>query len=145
MNAHLSRSSSPEVVDLLRGSHHTAVLSIAPGTVESAPITTPLWYSFDPVSFQFTIVTPRMSRKMRHLVAGAPVSLCFVGEIGTGAFVSVRGAVDAVDAISHDDRVTFAVRYRGSEAEHFVTQSTFDDDAMAAVHIAPTRWSARVT
>ncbi|MFW0790070.1 pyridoxamine 5'-phosphate oxidase family protein [Gordonia sp. CPCC 205333] len=131
------------VADFLEGGH-IAVLSIPAAVAGEAPLATPLWYSFDREVSEFTVVTPRSSRKMAYLAAGRAVSLCVVGGEANQDFVAIRGKVVVAEPISHAERVAFVRRYRGDDAERFVSESSFDDADMAAVRVRADRWRFRV-
>ena len=90
---------------------HVGVLSVA--LDGRAPLTVPVWYSYTPGG-EVCIVTGAATRKARALRAAGSLSLCAQDETPPYRYVTVAGAVAAIEAVDLErDLRPLARRYLG--------------------------------
>jgi nitroimidazol reductase NimA-like FMN-containing flavoprotein (pyridoxamine 5'-phosphate oxidase superfamily) len=103
---------------------HVGVLGLADGA--RGPLTVPIWYDYVPGG-ELRFVTGRSSRKGTLLAIGGRVSLCAQTEAPPYKYVSVEGAIVAVDPADVDSDVRpIARRYLGREGGDRYVESTRD-------------------
>lgn len=92
---------------------HVGVLSVEQG--DRAPLTVPLWYSYVPGG-EVHVITGADSRKAQALRVAGRFSLCAQSETPPYRYVTVEGAVVAIEAVDVErDLRPLARRYLGSE------------------------------
>jgi PPOX class probable F420-dependent enzyme len=116
---------------------HVGVLAIA--RPDAGPLTVPVWYDYRPGGTLWFITGSR-SMKGRLLSPGMRVSLCAQSETPPYRYVSVEGAVMALDAVT-DELLPMAIRYLGEETGHAYAEANADDDSVV-VHVELQHWLA---
>ena len=106
------------------------------------PLTVPVWYDYEPGG-EVSFVTPAESRKAALLAVGDRMTLCVQDEGMPPKYVTVEGAVTAIDeATVKGDVTAMAVRYLGDEIGALYVESTRTEDPRdeVLVRIRPERW-----
>ena len=118
---------------------HVGVLAVA--DVGRAPLTVPVWYSYDPGGL-VSIITGRSSRKAARIEAEQRISLCAQTETAPYQYVSVEGPVVQVDStVDAAERQAVAYRYLGKELGDLYLEATQADAAEnIAVRMRPEHW-----
>jgi hypothetical protein len=119
---------------------HVGILSIPRDG--AAPLTCPIWYSYEPGG-EIVLVTDPRSRKAQLLRAGLPVSFCAQSEELPPRYVTVEGPVVAVEPADVEVLRPIAHRYLGKEiGDRYLEQSRQGPDAPEEirVRIRPERW-----
>lgn len=116
---------------------HVAVLAI--GVEGRGPLTTPVWYWYEPGG-DLWFETQPTSRKGRLLQVGTRISLCVQDESPPFAYVSVEGPIIE---IAEDDRelheIPMAIRYLGEEAGRDYIANLPESEWLRYV-MRPERW-----
>jgi nitroimidazol reductase NimA-like FMN-containing flavoprotein (pyridoxamine 5'-phosphate oxidase superfamily) len=120
---------------------HVGVIAIS--EAGRGPLTVPIWYAYEPGG-EVRVVTDRTSRKGRLLGVGVRVSLCAQTETPPYQYVSIEGAVVAIEKtdLERDGRA-LAHRYLGKElGDRYVegTQGEREAGGSVLVRIRPERW-----
>jgi nitroimidazol reductase NimA-like FMN-containing flavoprotein (pyridoxamine 5'-phosphate oxidase superfamily) len=118
---------------------HIGILTVPD---EHGPLTCPVWYAYEPGG-EVTVVTPADSRKAKNIEIGTRVSFCAQDEELPPKYVSVQGAVTAIEPATAEGAVTaMAVRYLGEEIGAGYVAATREADPRdeVLVHIVPDRW-----
>ncbi|WP_192810296.1 pyridoxamine 5'-phosphate oxidase family protein [Actinomadura rudentiformis] len=121
---------------------HVGILSV---TAEdgAAPLAVPVWYLYEPGG-EISFVTGQDSRKMSLIRKAGRVSLVVQNEQLPYGYVSVEGAVTAVEQAHPEERRTLAERYLGAEGAAQYLESTKDvAHTMVVVRVRPERWLTR--
>lgn len=120
---------------------HVGVISIP--EAGRGPLTVPIWYVYEPGG-DLRVVTDRTSRKGRLLGVGVRVSLCAQTETPPYQYVSVEGAVVAIEKTDPErDGRALAHRYLGQTlGDRYVegTQGEREAGDSVLVRIRPERW-----
>ena len=119
---------------------HVAVVSIPRGHDE-APLCAPVWYSYAPGS-ELWWITPKPSRKGKLLRVGMPLSFTVMAGPGSARYVSVQGAIVALDEPTTDGHQRpLAQRYLGEivGAEYADTMTPYNSDSYL-IRVRPTHW-----
>ena len=120
---------------------HVGVIAIP--EAGRGPLTVPIWYAYEPGG-DVRVVTDRTSRKGRLLGVGVRVSLCAQTETPPYQYVSVEGAVVAIEKTDPErDGRAIAHRYLGKElGDRYVegTQGEREAGDSVLVRIRPERW-----
>ncbi len=118
---------------------HVGVLAVA--DARRAPLTVPVWYSYDPGGL-VSIITGRSSRKAARIEAEQRISLCAQTETAPYQYVSVEGPVVQVDStVDAAERQAVAYRYLGKELGDLYLEATQADAAEnIAVRMRPEHW-----
>jgi len=118
---------------------HVGVLAVA--DAGRAPLTVPVWYSYDPGGL-VSIITGRSSRKAARIEAERRISLCAQTETAPYQYVSVEGPVVQVDStVDAAERQAVAYRYLGKELGDLYLEATQADAAEnIAVRMRPEHW-----
>lgn len=116
---------------------HVGVLAIP--RPQGAPLTTPIWYVYEPGD-AITVITDRESRKGKLLAAGTRVTLVAQTESLPYRYVSVEGLVSEIrEADLESDLRPMARRYLGAKGgDAYVEHS--GTDGSVVVRIEPQRW-----
>ena len=114
---------------------HVGVISIADG--DRGPITTPIWYSYEPGG-TVRILTGEESRKGKAARAAGRASLCAQSEALPYRYVSVEGPV-AFEPARPGETLARAVRYLGEEGGRQYAAGASDSDSVVLV-LTPERW-----
>lgn len=122
---------------------HVGIISI--GEEGRGPLAVPVWYAYEPGG-EVHFVTERTSRKGRLLRPGCRVSLCVQDEAPPYKYVSVEGAVVAIEPSEAERDVRpLAHRYLGRErGDQFIIMAGGADtrEENIRVRIQPERWFA---
>ena len=120
---------------------HVGVLGVAEDG--RGPLTVPIWYAYEPGG-ELHLVTERDSRKGQLLAKSRRLSLCVQSETPPYQYVSVEGAVVALeDADLERDVRPLARRYLGRELGDRYVEATGGTDARGGsmlVRMRPERW-----
>jgi nitroimidazol reductase NimA-like FMN-containing flavoprotein (pyridoxamine 5'-phosphate oxidase superfamily) len=135
------RSMTHEEREAFLAAPHIGVLSVTaePGR---APLTTPIWYEYQPGGFVKVITSPDQ-RKARLIEEAGRFALCAqVADIGDYRYVSVEGPVAEIRPVSKQERLDMATRYMGPEhATDYVNAAEETASANIAIHMRPQRWN----
>ena len=120
---------------------HVGVISIPePGR---GPLTVPIWYAYEPGG-ELWVITDRTSRKGRLLAAQPRISLCAQSEAPPYQYVSVEGAVVAIEPADPERHARpMAHRYLGKDlGDQYVAATAAEREAGGAVvvRVRPERW-----
>ena len=118
---------------------HVGVLAVA--DAGRAPLTVPVWYSYEPGGL-VSVITGRSSRKAARIEVEQRISVCAQTETAPYQYVSVEGPVVSVDAtVEPAERQAVAYRYLGREFGDLYLAATEADAAESiAVRMRPERW-----
>ena len=120
---------------------HVGIISIA--QQDRAPLTVPVWYSYTPGG-ELHLTTYADSRKAQALRVAGRFSLCAQTEAWPYAYVSVEGAVLAMEAVDVErDIRPLARRYLGSEGgDTYVAENGGNDGwgGLLLVRMRPQHW-----
>jgi uncharacterized protein len=100
-----------------------------------------MWYAYEPGG-EVTLITSRESRKAELIRRAGRISLCVQAASVPYRYVSVEGAVTAVqEAVTAAERRALAHRYLGAEgADRYVESTAADTEKMIMIRIRPERW-----
>jgi nitroimidazol reductase NimA-like FMN-containing flavoprotein (pyridoxamine 5'-phosphate oxidase superfamily) len=117
---------------------HVGIISVDdPGR---APLTVPIWYSYEPGGL-VTVITGRDSRKAALIEKAMQFSLCAQTETGLYKYVSVEGPVTSIEDVDPAERKAMAYRYLGQKVGDAYLASTSDrDEVDITVRMRPRRW-----
>jgi PPOX class probable F420-dependent enzyme len=119
---------------------HVAVISVQQSG--RAPLTVPIWYSYDPGG-EVRLVTGARSKKARLIRAAGRLSLCVQGETPPYKYVSIEGPVTIGEPDFERDVRPLAHRYLGEQMGEMYLQMTAADHAPGAnilLRLRPERW-----
>jgi nitroimidazol reductase NimA-like FMN-containing flavoprotein (pyridoxamine 5'-phosphate oxidase superfamily) len=118
---------------------HVGVLAVA--DAGRAPLTVPVWYSYEPGGL-VSIITGRSSRKAARIEAEQRISLCAQTETAPYQYVSVEGPVVQVDGtVDAAERRAVAYHYLGKEFGDLYLEATEADAAEnIVVRMRPEHW-----
>jgi nitroimidazol reductase NimA-like FMN-containing flavoprotein (pyridoxamine 5'-phosphate oxidase superfamily) len=117
---------------------HVGIISIAHDG--HAPLTVPIWYSYEPGG-TVNVLTSPASLKGRLLDQAKQFSLCAQTETAPYKYATVEGLVTARDPATDDERRSMAHRYLGKELGDLYIASTADENADNVVYrMTPERW-----
>ena len=118
---------------------HVGIISI--GHTGRAPLTVPIWYSYEPGGL-VTIITGRDSRKAALIEKQMEFSLCVQTETGLYKYVSVEGPVTAIERkVDPAERRAMAHRYLGQKTgDSYLANTAERDDEDIVVRMRPRRW-----
>ncbi len=118
---------------------HVGVLAVA--DAGRAPLTVPVWYSYEPGGL-VSIITGRASRKAARIEAEQRISLCAQTETAPYQYVSVEGPVVQVDrTVDAAERQAVAYHYLGQEFGDLYLEATSADAAEnIVVRMRPEHW-----
>jgi nitroimidazol reductase NimA-like FMN-containing flavoprotein (pyridoxamine 5'-phosphate oxidase superfamily) len=119
---------------------YVGILSVT-AEPERAPLTTPIWYEYQPGGLVKVITAPG-ARKVRLIEEAGRFALCAqVAEVEDYRYVSVEGPVTEIRPTSKQERYEMAARYMGEAATDYVnaTEESAADDI--AIHMRPERWN----
>lgn len=118
---------------------HVGVLSIA--EEGKGPMTVPVWYMYEPGG-DLWFLTERNSRKGKLLRKGVRVSLCAQTESPPYKYVSIEGAITAIDIADRETQGRpMAQRYLGKAMGDQYTDRGGSDESVC-VRVTPQRWLA---
>ena len=118
---------------------HVGVISIA--SDDRGPLTVPIWYTYEPGGL-LSFHTGRATRKAERIRAAGRFSVCAQTETAPYQYVSVEGALVAVDDPTDAlERRTMAHRYLGPELGDLYIEATAADAATSVTfRMRPERW-----
>jgi nitroimidazol reductase NimA-like FMN-containing flavoprotein (pyridoxamine 5'-phosphate oxidase superfamily) len=120
---------------------YVGVLSVT-AEAERAPLTTPIWYEYQPGGLVKVITAPG-ARKARLIEEAGRFALCAqVAVVDDYRYVSVEGPVTEIRPTSKQERFDMAARYMGPDrATGYInaTEETAADNV--AFHMRPERWN----
>jgi nitroimidazol reductase NimA-like FMN-containing flavoprotein (pyridoxamine 5'-phosphate oxidase superfamily) len=120
---------------------HVGVLSVT-AEPDRAPLTTPIWYEYQPGGLVKVITTPGL-RKVRLIEEAGRFALCAqVAEVEDYRYVSVEGPVTEIRPASRQERYDMAARYMGpDQATDYVNATEEAQSGNIAIHMRPERWN----
>lgn len=119
---------------------HVGILSVT-AEPERAPLTTPIWYEYQPGGLVKVITAPR-ARKARLIEKAGRFALCAqVAEVEDYRYVSVEGPVTEIRPTSKQERFDMAARYMGDAAAGYVDESEGSSADNVAIYMRPERWN----
>ncbi len=120
---------------------HVGVISIAQR--DRAPLAVPVWYSYTPGG-EVGVITGEDSRKARALREASRFSLCAQAEAPPYRYVTVEGAVGAIEAVDVErDLRPLARRYLGIEGgDWYIAENggSAAGQGSVLVRMRPQRW-----
>jgi len=117
---------------------HVGVIGI--NEPDRGPLTVPIWYSYEPGE-TVKIITGASSRKGKLLTLGARVSLAAQNEGLPYKYVSIEGAVSAIEPADAATLEAMAIRYLGEEQGKAYAENS-GIEGQVTVSITPQRWLA---
>jgi hypothetical protein len=137
----MSLAMTPQEREAFLAEVHVGIISIA--EAGRGPLTVPIWYAYEPGG-ELRVVTRRTSYKRRLLETVDRFSLCVQSEQPPYKYVSVEGAVLALEPAELErDIRPLARRYLGPALGDRYIEATSDDRARAGsvlVRLRPERW-----
>jgi len=137
----MSLAMTPQEREAFLAEVHVGIISIA--DAGRGPLTVPIWYAYDPGS-ELRVVTRRNSRKGRLLATVGRFSLCAQSEQPPYKYVSVEGAVLAIEPADLErDIRPLARRYLGPALGDWYIEAGIGDRERAGsvlVRMRPERW-----
>jgi len=120
---------------------YVGVLSVT-AEPERAPLTTPIWYEYQPGGLVKVITAPR-ARKARLIEEAGRFALCAqLAEVEDYRYVSVEGPVTEVRPASKQERYEMAARYMGpDQATDYVNATEATESGDVAIYMRPERWN----
>ncbi|MGE7386384.1 pyridoxamine 5'-phosphate oxidase family protein [Streptomyces sp. NPDC004126] len=119
---------------------YVGILSVT-AEPERAPLTTPIWYEYQPGGFVKVITAPG-ARKTRLIEEAGRFALCAqVAEVEDYRYVSVEGPVTGIRPTSEQERFDMAARYMGAAATDYVNATEESAADYVAIHMRPERWN----
>jgi len=119
---------------------YVGVLSVT-AEAERAPLTTPIWYEYQPGGLVKVITSPG-ARKTRLIREAGRFALCSqVAEVEDYRYVSVEGPVTEIRPTSKQERFEMAARYMGDAATDYVKETEEYAADHVAIHMRPERWN----
>ena len=119
---------------------YVGILSVT-AEPERAPLTTPIWYDYQPGGLVKVITAPG-ARKARLIKEAGRFALCAqVAEIEDYRYVSVEGPVTEIRPTSKQERLDMAARYMGDAAIDYVNATEDSAANNVAIHMRPERWN----
>ena len=117
---------------------HVGVIGI--NNPDQGPMTVPIWYDYEPGG-DLWVITGRNSRKGKLLQLGSRVSLAAQTEDAPYKYVSIEGAVTAIEPTDEATLLAMAQRYLGEEMGAAYAKGS-DLSEQVTVRVAPQRWLA---
>src|SRR5690242_14312633 len=119
---------------------YVGILSVT-AEPERAPLTTPIWYEYQPGGLVKVITAPD-ARKVRLIEQAGRFALCVqVAEVEDYRYVSVEGPVTEIRPTSKHERFDMAARYLGDDAADYVNATEESAANNIAIHMRPQRWN----
>jgi len=118
---------------------HVGIISIARSA--GAPLTVPIWYLYEPGG-EVVVHTGRSSLKAQLIRKAGHFSLCAQTEALPYRYVSVDGAVTAVDAqVPEEERRAMVHRYLPAPVgDRYLESTEAEKDQSGAYRMRPERW-----
>jgi nitroimidazol reductase NimA-like FMN-containing flavoprotein (pyridoxamine 5'-phosphate oxidase superfamily) len=117
---------------------HVGVLSVVGDG--PAPLTAPIWYSYEPGGTVNVIIGPS-SKKAAALATAKAFSLCAQTEAAPYAYVTVEGSVVETAPAPYEERKAMAERYLGAElAAGYLASTGGEQSDSLVVRMQPERW-----
>jgi nitroimidazol reductase NimA-like FMN-containing flavoprotein (pyridoxamine 5'-phosphate oxidase superfamily) len=120
---------------------HVGVLSVT-AEPERAPLTTPIWYGYQPGGLVRVITAPGQ-RKVRLIEEAGRFALCAqLAEVEDYRYVTVEGPVTEIRPASWQERYDMAARYMAADvAIAYVNAADDTEPGNIAIHMRPERWN----
>jgi nitroimidazol reductase NimA-like FMN-containing flavoprotein (pyridoxamine 5'-phosphate oxidase superfamily) len=120
---------------------YVGVLSVT-AEEERAPLTTPIWYEYQPGGLVKVITAPGL-RKVRLIEKAGRFALCAQrADIDDYRYVSVEGPVTEMRPTSKQERLDMAARYMGpGPAADYVNATEKTASGNIAIYMRPERWN----
>ena len=119
---------------------YVAILSVT-AEPERAPLTTPIWYEYQPGGL-VKVITHPAARKARLIEEAGRFALCAqVAEVEDYRYVSVDGPVTEIRPTSRQERFDMAARYMGEAATGYVDATEESAADNVAIYMRPERWN----
>jgi nitroimidazol reductase NimA-like FMN-containing flavoprotein (pyridoxamine 5'-phosphate oxidase superfamily) len=118
---------------------HVGIISIA--DPERGPLTVPIWYDYEPGG-ELWVLTGRTSRKGKLLEGAGRFSLCAQTEAPPYKYVSVEGAITAIEPSDVEKHGRpMARRYLGRElGDRYVAETMQANEQSVLVRMRPELW-----
>jgi len=119
---------------------YVGVLSVA-AEPERAPLTTPVWYEYQPGGL-IKVITPP-GRKVRLIEEAGRFALCAqLAEVEDYRYVSVEGPVTEIRPATRQEGYDMAARYMGpDQATDYVNATEQTESGSMAIYMRPERWN----
>ncbi|MDX3385901.1 pyridoxamine 5'-phosphate oxidase family protein [Streptomyces niveiscabiei] len=120
---------------------YVGILSVT-AEPERAPLTTPIWYEYQPGELVKVITSPG-ARKTRLIKEAGRFALCAqVAEVEDYRYVSVEGPVTEIRPTSKQERFDMAARYMGdTAATDYVNATEESATDNVAIYMRPEQWN----
>jgi nitroimidazol reductase NimA-like FMN-containing flavoprotein (pyridoxamine 5'-phosphate oxidase superfamily) len=120
---------------------YVGVLSVT-AEPERAPLTTPVWYEYQPGGL-VKVITPPGLRKVRLIEEAGRFALCAqVAVTDDYRYVSVEGPVTEIRPASKREGYDMAARYMGPDrATDYVNAAEKTTSGNVAIYMRPERWN----
>ncbi len=120
---------------------YIGVLSVT-AEPERAPLTTPIWYEYQPGGLVRVITAPDQ-RKVRLIEKAGRFALCAqLAVVEDYRYVSVEGPVTEIRSATWQERYDMAARYMGpGQATDYVNAAGETEPGNVAIHMRPERWN----
>ena len=115
---------------------HVGVLSLNDNS--KGPLTTPIWYDYEP-SGELWFITRPNSLKGKLIEVGVRLSLVAQSEEPPYKYVSIEGPVVSIEEASKDDLLSMAVRYLGADDGKKYSENS-ETGGGVIVRVKPERW-----
>jgi nitroimidazol reductase NimA-like FMN-containing flavoprotein (pyridoxamine 5'-phosphate oxidase superfamily) len=120
---------------------YVGVLSVT-AEAERAPLTTPVWYEYQPGGLVKVITGPDL-RKTRLIKEAGRFALCVqVAEVEDYRYASVEGPVTEIRPASKQERYDMAARYLlPSHIDGYINSTEETAAGDVAIYMRPERWN----
>jgi nitroimidazol reductase NimA-like FMN-containing flavoprotein (pyridoxamine 5'-phosphate oxidase superfamily) len=119
---------------------HVGILSVV--APDRGPISIPIWYLYQPEG-ELIFCSVKSARKVEMIRSTGRLTVCAVIEKPPSRYVSVEGAVTAIEPCDFErDQRPIARRYLGVETGDHYTEEVKATEEMVTIHMRPERWSS---
>lgn len=117
---------------------HVGVLGL--NDPDRGPLTVPIWYDYD-IGGELWFITGEQSRKGRLIKPDSRVSLAAQTEAPPYKYVSIEGAISAIEPAKDLTLLAMAVRYLGEQQGKAYAEGS-GTTGQITVRVQPERWLA---